>query len=236
MKPSPQSYNTPRQRQLACLEAWIREWKVAARLEREATDGTVVSLRPDSPRQDGSSAPRADRTRIGAVRPLTAGAIVLLPPDAEYTRRRPVYVALVGDAHPGAWLAVPFGRFQHPATPGELATGRPATPLKVLCLWNRGPLEEARLRRGWRVGTLTSRERGWVACWLTLQPGETAPAALQQRLGPPLIHPLDPRHQYLQEERCLWLPRPCLAEKSAGYAPRSHGTLPMAAETPPEYE
>lgn len=227
-----------RRRQLERLAAWLREWKIAVRLEAARPAEPSAVTRPSLDYDSLDASDRSARLCVGA-KPLAAGDIVLLPPDAEATRGRPMYVALVRSERPGLWLAVPFGRFAEPALPGEWATGRRAPTLRVLCLWNHGLLEEARLRHGWRVGRLTGRERCAADRLLALRPGEAPPFRLASRIGPPLAHPLDPRHDYVEEERVLWLPRRAglhLAERSARYELDGVSTLPMAAERKENWE
>ncbi len=229
MKSKPQT-SPARTRQLELLAAWIKEWKIAARLET-----MTPAAEPPSRRIEYTvfgAQREAARLRVGA-NPLTEGDIVLLPPDAEATRARPWYVALLSSERPGRWLAAPFGRFPLPALPGEWATGRRAGPLKVICLWNRGLLGEERLRRGWRVGRMTAREQTAVAQLMAPMAERALTARLASRIGPPLAHPLDPRHDYIEDERLLWLPEPSqlrLAESPPRYAPADKAILPMAAE------
>ncbi|NLF22957.1 MAG: hypothetical protein GX590_07325, partial [Lentisphaerae bacterium] len=68
----------------------------------------------------------------------------------------------------------------------------------------------------------------------------TLPAALKGRLGPPLVHPLDPRHDYLEQERLLWVEPAATTrcgEPPAAYgaAPPPEETMPLAADARGEY-
>lgn len=207
------------------LAAWLQEWALDGRL-RGAPEAAAMPCRfapaPSSPAV--GQAPRA-----GAPRP---DDILLLPPGNAATRLRPIYVAVLEQLTPGSWLVAPFGPFSLPALPGELRTARRATPLRVLCVWNRATLPTAPLAAAWRVGRLQPRERAWVVALLAHEREATAlPAALAARLGPPLLHPLDPRQEYIEEERALWLPeRTHLAEAAAVYQPRTEAELRLAAE------
>jgi hypothetical protein len=187
------------------LADWIQTWQMAIRLEAlpeppaDAPHPSPLLYPPVRRRANERDAPR-----IGHPARLLAGAIVLLPPENEATRARPVYVALVEAIRDSRWLVVPFGRFPLPAVPGELATSRKAAPLQVLCVWNAARIDAKRLARGWQVGRLNPREKRWLRQLLDLPPGQKPAAALAPRLGSPLIHPLDPRHDYLEQERMLW--------------------------------
>ena len=218
------------------LAEWLKAWHLAQRLE--ALPDLPETAAPPSYSQ--ASPRRTEPPRYnGGLSPLQAGSIVLLPPDTEVTRSRPVYVALIEATEGDRWRVVPFGRFALPALPGELATGRRAPPLRVLCVWNSAVVDSARLAQGWQVGQLLAREMRWVRQRLDLPENTPPPAPLARRLGPPLIHPLDPRHDYIEEERLLW-EEPGVAT-SCGEVPVDYGsfpdtaTLPLAAEKNDDY-
>ncbi len=216
------------------LGEWLETWQMHLRLEAladppepRAPPGTQVyppSVRP--PEAAGSDAP-------GHKEHLDVGSIVLLPPDNEATRSRPVYVALASALRGGRWLAVPFGRFHVPGLPGEMATGHAAAPLQVLCAWNRAPVAAQRLRCGWLIGRLNALDLRWLRQLIDLPPGQRPSRALARRLGPPLVHPLDPRHDYIEEERMIWFaaetPSRC-GESAAPYHADNDEILPQAAD------
>ena len=142
-----------------------------------------------------------------AVRPepiaIVRGQIRLLPPTLPTVpeTERPVFV-LILDCHPNNQTTlIPFGRFDVPATPGEWTTNLEHKPLKVLCFWNHRIIETARLEQSWPVSSLSDADLKTVA------EAQTQFKSHKQRAtphhGPPLIHPLDPRHIYLLEEKTL---------------------------------
>lgn len=231
MGPHEDDMDVQRQR----LGAWLEAWELEQRLE-SADDPPDYPAAAPAPLAYtlGGRLPEAGPS-AGRLHPesLNTGDIILLPPDNEATRARPVYVALAGELQSGAWLAVPFGRFPVPALPGELATGRAAAPLQVLCVWNHAPIAAERLARGWQVGRLCAREQRWLRQLLDLPPGRAPRKPLAQRLGPPLVHPLDPRHDYIEQERMLWLagdePSRC-GESTVPCTADDNGTLPLAAD------
>ena len=57
------------------------------------------------------------------------------------------------------------------------------------------------LERGWLVGQLGAQDLKVLADFASGRRAELPPA----RRGPPIVHPLDPRREYIEEERCLWL-------------------------------
>ncbi|MBN1557541.1 MAG: hypothetical protein JW951_05280, partial [Lentisphaerae bacterium] len=79
----------------------------------------------------------------------------------------------------------------------EWRTGRTAPCLSVLCLWNTRSLPASLLRQSWTAGRLTPAEQRAARAVLA---GGPLPRALAARTGPPLVHPLDPRHEYRESE------------------------------------
>ena len=179
------------------LSDWLAEW----RLEKELPPPPQEDGAPsgDGRTEFGQSASDKTVGATGAV--LRPGDIVLLPPDGEVTSARPVYVALLAARVYGSWLCAPFSRFSTPASEGEFATGRDFDPLKVVCAWNAHRLPQAVLERGWLVGQLGAQDLKVLADFASGHRAELPPA----RRGPPIVHPLDPRREYIEEERCLWL-------------------------------
>ena len=176
------------------LAAWLAEW----RLEK---------VLPPPPREDAAVVADDDAVEgpdksIGATgKKLRHGDIVLLPPDGETSSSRPVYVALLDAKADGSWLCAPFSRFSTPATEGEYATGRNFDPLKVVCAWNSSSLPQNVLERGWLVERLGTQDLKILADFALNRRSELPPS----RRGPPIMHPLDPRREYVEEERCLWI-------------------------------
>ncbi len=180
------------------LAAWLVEW----RLDKEL---------PPPPREDaGNVSTQCADTSTGGAFDKTIGAtgavlrtgdIVLLPPDGETTSARPVYVALLAARADGSWLCAPFSRFSIPASDGEYATERNFDPLKVVCAWNANRLPQAALGRGWIVEHLGAQDLKILADFAAGRRAELPPS----RRGPPIVHPLDPRREYIEEERCLWI-------------------------------
>jgi len=171
------------------LEAWLETYRVDRALRDEPGSD------PDRDVEDCLS------NTQGAA-PM-ASQIRLLPPigDATPQIERPVYVCLLPGDRPDGITVVPFSRFRLPATPQEWKTGLRPGPLQVLCLWNAHTCKTDNLRASWQAGTIPAPKRQMIATLLqTLNPLHDWPS---RRFGPPLLHPLDPRQTYLQEERLL---------------------------------
>lgn len=173
------------------LAAWLAEWQVDEALRAEADERV----------KGGGIYPVKDATAARAApAAVTAGQILLLRPFSAALAERPRYLAALA-RQPAGWLVAPFGRFSTPAVPGELATGRDAPPLRILCLWNAALVPQHLLERSWVTDRLTKPElSAALSLYRSIRDGEPPPRQLADRMGPPLQHPLDPRRDYLEEE------------------------------------
>jgi hypothetical protein len=220
--PAKQTHHTFQRQQ---LEAWLTAYAIDRQLRE-----------PDVPARNTESSPprvRNPRPAPGQIRLLPPAAAT--PPDIE----RPVYVLLLPGARHSTLLAVPFSRFDIPATPQEWRTGLHKKPLQVLCLWNARELATAALAFAWLVHNVTDKQHQQAIAACQSLPPLTSNAG--KRSGPPLIHPLDPRHTYLQEEHML-LDDLCAAlqeTETTGIAIKYHIPEPdtqlLRAAEPPEY-
>jgi len=114
---------------------------------------------------------------------------------------RPVYVAVLARFDAGHYLVAPYGRFAEPAIPGELETRRHEPSLQVLCVWQAQAMQAEELARAWFAGELEDGEsREALAIHAFIDRGTPIPDGLRDRIGPPLVHPADPRHEYLDEQ------------------------------------
>jgi len=179
------------------LARWLAEWQIEQSLaagngdEESSRDGEDRSP-PDS---KGLVAPTAEEPG------LDVGQVRLLSPEIPAAADMPLHVALLDRVAPGVFLAAPFSRFAEPAIPGELQTGRVETVLRVLCPWNARPIPMSTLRRSWIVSDLTEQERRDALCvYRHVKEGESLSAGLASRIGPPLVHPDDPRLVYEARE------------------------------------
>lgn len=167
------------------LRRWLLEWDTFRALEPETADTVPPTAPPlEQTVSDEEPAP---------------GDIWLLPPSLSPDLPRYVLVDAITDH--GTASLVPFSIFCLPATPGELALSR-AQPLAVLCPWNGCALPAAAVRRGWCIDELMPPERAALASVQSALAGHTQLAPpMTRRIGPPVRHPLDPRHAYIDRER-----------------------------------
>jgi hypothetical protein len=126
------------------------------------------------------------------------GEVYLLRPT--HANWGPVYV-LVLEPAPAGWRVVPFGRYATPAVPGEWATGLEAVPLRVLCGWNSRVVRPEVLLPGVVKRMAPKRLVDFISMYRHIMTRAPAPKKSSVSLGPPLIHPADPRYAYLDEER-----------------------------------
>ncbi|MFH0953682.1 MAG: hypothetical protein V1873_05085 [Verrucomicrobiota bacterium] len=175
------------------LLRWLREWHID-RLLTEEREGVGRAVRPVEPKL---------LSLVGGEKaaPVRVGQVRLLFPASEFSRARPRYVAVLARRKEGH-LVAPFGRFAEPAVPGEWLTGRGAAPLRVLCIWNARLMPATSVRRSWLIDNLSRCELDQALALHLHVSGRTAlPERTAERVGPPLVHPLDPRVEYLDEER-----------------------------------
>ena len=71
----------------------------------------------------------------------------------------------------------------------------------MVCAWNAGRLPKTVLARGWLVERLGAPDLKVLSDFASRHRTQLPPA----RRGPPIVHPLDPRRDYIEEERCLWI-------------------------------
>lgn len=171
------------------LAAWLAERDLERLLGEEST-----------PREAQLAAGLRYVPRARAADRVREGDVVLLCPDAAVAWG-PVYVVLLDVASENHWRAIPFGRYATPAVPGEWQTPLMATPLRVMCFWNARGVARSQFLPGPvkrcapKLLDQIRRIDRHVNEGAPLEPREA------KRLGPPLIHPADPRYAYLEEER-----------------------------------
>jgi len=172
--------------QRARLAAWLNVY----RLDRHLRDDTVSASCPEPPT---AAHEQPDPGQIRLLPPVSS-----TPPEYE----RPIYILVTSATQPGIFTVIPFSRFDMPATPQEWTTQWPETPLQVLCFWNARSVAARALQATWLVSRVSELQLRQV---IEAGNNSTSPAAypVDMRCGPPLVHPLDPRHVYLQEERSL---------------------------------
>jgi len=207
--PPVEVHAVPERTRRALLE-WLREWAIDRALRAgddvgvpaHRSGGSAPRIRPPAGEPDGG--PALNAAAFEEEPAPAVGQIRCISPEWTAAYARPLYVACLAEAAPDRLLVAPYGHLSTPGLPGELATGRTSTPLRVLCLWNACPAPAAVLRRSWLVDALSERERSEaLAVYDALRGGTPPPDDLTDRLGPPLSHPDDPRHAYVRESERL---------------------------------
>jgi len=222
--------------QKRALARWLNEWRIdkalldegvlqaAGEPHRVATEHKRIAFRYDS-------------------EPVRVGQIRLFHPFSKETHARARHIVVLKGCDDGSWLVAPFGRFNEPAVPGEWRTSLRVPVLRILCLWNAHPISESVLGRSWVVGCMSaSKVAQALAIHKCLAEGKEVLGPLGKRVGPPLMHPLDPRIEYMEEERDWFA---SVAAKGAVEARAIHpwalsdggvSALPRAAESRGKYK
>jgi hypothetical protein len=187
------------------LAAWLNEWSIEQTLPIE-----FPALTRPPPDRNLAAAPAYHPAR--RARACVPGQIRLIHPAThDDVCLPPLYVAVLDPVPPDNWWVVPFGRFSVPAVPSEWRTGLTAMPLRVLCLWNtRRVPGRALTDRSWPAGKLSARLLAQARLLITHASvndrrmphpdGPQLPDRTAADLGPPLLHPQDPRWAYLAQE------------------------------------
>lgn len=180
----------------AGLQRWLLEWKLA----EGAPGGTLEPLVKPASYLRTAGAEKSLVAAFDRTEPVR-GEVRLLSSRLLPSANRPVYVLVLGDWEDGLKLVAPFGPMLEPATPGELKTGRPEFCLAVLCLWNTHSVPVSRLQWGWVVDRLpeSAVEEAW-SVFRHAATGSPLPAALEERVGLPILDPEDPRTVYQARE------------------------------------
>jgi len=195
--------NLPDMRDVARLDRWLFEWNLLKEAEDSDIDeinseksdcriGGAVDCRDDDIRQVEACVAAMDCE-------IEAGQIRLMTPREG---KEPVYIAVANVDPEGIALCVPFGIFSEPATDGELLSGRDSIVVRVWCIWNRRRISAKAVGKSWVADSLNEDEmQRLLRALSTCNAGEPLPPDLREDSGPPLIHPLDPRREYIRRER-----------------------------------
>lgn len=209
------------------LAEWLAEWHREVALAEDPAPPEMPVPTPDS------APPWVEPYETAAP---AEGDLRLVAPGSE--EDPPLVVAVLGSAGASRWWVAPFGRLAVPATPGEILL-RPSAPgFRVVCLWNARCIPASRLSRSWSVGTLSEAEMEAVQAMAgCIRSGDPVPAPFADRVGPPLLHPMDPRREYeLAERRRMDRALPSASQEAPhvlGFPAREAAR--MAAESPGSY-
>jgi hypothetical protein len=187
------------------LARWLAQWTIDKDLPRvnppKASNRRVATLRGRSP---SLAMLRLRAPAVGITTEVTEGQIRLLDPQIPAARNRLLYVAVLREGTLNRFVISPFGKFAEPGLLGEWLTGRSEPSLRVLCLWNARSVPGSIFRNSWVVDRFSRSDLADAqAVWDSLHEGVPLPAPLEKQVGPPMVHPLDPRRDYVEEERSL---------------------------------
>jgi len=225
------------------LAHWLREWQadVILREERPSAEANTVENVPFP-----AKGAEAEQYALSPPSNLEVGQVRLLHPRHLPRSTGPIYAALIpGSERAEAFMAAPFSRFSVPALEGELRTDRETPCLRVLSVGFARPLSLAPLADSWLVDTLQPAElQDAVAVFRHVFHRVALPGRLASRIGPPVVHPDDPRHAYCEEQAGLmdrlWL-QGREGGRSAGWEGLEYESsferdaLPLAAERRSSY-
>ncbi|MEI8244526.1 MAG: hypothetical protein WCI51_01780 [Lentisphaerota bacterium] len=118
------------------------------------------------------------------------------------------YFAVISRWEDDLWLIMPFSRFSHPATSGEMATGIAESFFQTLQVWNARSVHTVFAAKSWITGELPEKiRRAAGELFIHLTSGEEVADEFKLPVGAPLKAELfDPRTQYLTEEKFQFRP------------------------------
>lgn len=195
MKESPKQDAKQWEAERAQLSAWLTEWDLDQKLINAVQEEWQPELKVVSGHACNVGDVVASDLQVGSV-------MLLAPPQAgSVAEEMPLYVLLV-ELDDSAALLVPFARFHVPAIPEEWSTSFSYAPLQVLCFWNERSVPLERFPDCWQAQTLTPKQlKTCLQARIHILMGRMGKSDRLRGIGPRLLHPGDPRHSYLAEER-----------------------------------
>jgi hypothetical protein len=208
--------------------AWLNEWELYQSLRKLPTDenpavaARIAEIRrtvavstgekslisalwrsidlPGGPPPAAVLEPTVALTASTAARQVAAGDVLQLSPEVTDDDVDTVFV-LVTEVQAQAALLTAFSSLGVPASRDEFLTGIDEEGLRVLSPWNAYWVPLVLTRQGWPVEIDTARLMADFAAYReSVLAGQGIPEHLQQRVGPPLNHPDDPRWAYYVQE------------------------------------
>jgi len=180
------------------LSSWLLRWSLDQMMRKGDLPTPPIAVGP-SRLPPGLVSPYDPHVAVGQIRLLSPRIL----PKAD----SPVYVAVLRTWDKGWMLVAPYGPFAEPADPGELLSGRTDRALRILCLWNARSVPTSVLETSWIVDELSRKEleEAW-AVFRSVSTGVALPEPLAKRVGPPILHPWDPRLTYQKRQMALLQP------------------------------
>ena len=184
------------------LLRWLRDWQLDQALHSGPNGSPRQTLEDDLP-PPGETAADAVVEPDATTPDPSPGQVRLLSPEIPAGREAPLYFLVVGrsEAEPESYIIAPFSRFSEPATDEELLVKGLAPGLGAVQIWNTAVLPGRIVSRSWLSGEVSREElRNALAVYRHAIAGEELPMSVQTQVGPPLLHPDDPRHEYVEQE------------------------------------
>lgn len=184
------------------LARWLRDWQLdrAIRSQEAGNASETRETRPRTCEDAGAAvtvAPFEDPSRPAR------GQVRLFSPEYPPCREAPLYVLILDrlDDDTDSLVVVPFSRFTEPATDEEFLLEGLAPGLRVVQIWNAMILPGKVVSRSWLAATVSGDALDAArAVYRHTVTGEELPASAEKLVGSPLLHPDDPRHDYIEEE------------------------------------
>lgn len=211
------------------LSNWLQEWNLRNQMLKDGP-------RKDSDEKSGENLNAASLVNFSDC-PMQVGDIRILRSRLIGETDLPVYVAVISEWEDGDWLIAPYGEFSEPATTGELLTGREDFGLRVLCLWNAHTISSDDLSFSFFEDRMTDDERkdSWEV-FRAVSTGDDLPQHLSKRIGPPIVHPKDPRIAYQDECKEMMSPiRECWSLPQIILSPVEFIDDPIVSDEPAEF-
>lgn len=174
------------------LTRWLYEWNLMQASDNNADNiinhsiGGQLDVLPD-----GYVANYDDNIEVGQIR--------LMAPVENETM---LFIVVVSIEENKKVSFIPFSPLSEPATPDELLNGRDQAVVSVYCLWNLKKVPATVICNSWIVDMLNSDELEHLLYAINIYESiGCLPDDLLTDTGPPLIHPEDPRREYINIER-----------------------------------
>jgi len=195
------------QRERLCR--WLREWSLWESLRSERADAaaspTASLAALPTEHELASAGPLREHLRPYD-EAMAVGQIRLLSADCVPGVDEVVLVYVLSDWDAGDVLIAKLSPFAEPATPGEWLTGFSEPLVRVISLWNAVNVPPDVVRRSWVAAELSAeRQADAWAVFRHIAVGLDLPSHLVEQVGPPIVHPGDPRIVYQREQSAVML-------------------------------
>lgn len=185
-------FKEPCEKDVAKLSAWVSDWNLRLELEEAENNEDVFS---EFQEISASRLPYDADIEPGDIRLLDPSCcpsdeLALIGVLAEWPTEE-------GESH---YVIAFFSAMATPAMRSEWQTAR-GIPLATLSLWNSRIVSRVFLEKSWKISVFEESDRQKaLAVYKSWALGKSLPNNLMNEVGPPLLHPEDPRHAYVERE------------------------------------